>query len=112
MRKDVQKIAEEIKQLVDQLVAVSTAGPSVGKDFVKAKTRPKKGSSGALSMLIEEGFFDSPKDLQTIIGRLQEIGHWHPKPNVSMNLLNLTKRRIFNRLKDNKTKKWQYVLRK
>ncbi|MCJ7786632.1 hypothetical protein MUP06_00215 [Patescibacteria group bacterium] len=108
MKKEAQKIADQIKQLVDQLAAMATAKSSVGKPLAKAK----KGASGSLSMLIEEGFFDSPKDLPTIMSRLEEIGHWYPKPTVSMNLLNLTKRRTFNRLKDTKNKNWKYVLRK
>jgi len=112
MKKDAQKIAEEIKQLVDQLAEISINGSSAGKASGQVKLKPKKGASGALSILIEEGFFNSPKDLSVIMSRLQEIGRWHPKPNVSMNLLNLTKRRTFNRIKDTKTKKWKYVLRK
>lgn len=112
MKRDAQKIADQIKQLVDELATMTNAKSSVGKPLAKATTKAKKGASGALSMLIEEGFFDSPKDFSTILGRLEEIGRWYPKPTVSMNLLNLTKRRIFNRIKDTKTKNWRYVLRK
>jgi len=112
VKKDAQKIAEEIKQLVDQLTEMSINEPSAGKVSGQVKSKHKRGASGALSILIEEGFFNSPKDLSAIMSRLQEIGHWHKKPNVSMNLLNLTKRRTFNRIKDTKTKKWQYVLRR
>lgn len=112
MKKEAQKIADQIKLLVDQLAEMTTAKSSTGKLSTKTTTKHKKGASGAISMLTEEGFFDSPKDLLAIMGRLEEIGRWYPKPAVSMNLLNLTKRRIFNRLRDTKTKKWKYVLRK
>jgi hypothetical protein len=112
MKKEAQEIADQIKQLVDQLVAMATAKSSVGKPLAKPAKKAKKGASGALSMLVEEGFFDSPKDLPTIVSRLEEIGRWYPKPTISMNLLNLTKRRIFNRLRDTKNKNWKYVLRK
>lgn len=110
--KNAQKIAEQIKELVDQLVAMSSSVPQGLKFSPQTKPKVRKGASGALSTLIEEGFFDSPKDLAEIMSKLQQIGHWHKKPNVAMNLLNLTKRRIFNRIKDNSTKKWRYVIRR
>ena len=112
MTKTAQEIAKEIKELVDQLVAISTSGTSAGKPSVKVKPKTKKGASGALSILIEEEFFDTPKNLSAIMGRLKEIGRYYPKTTVSMNLLNLTRRRTLARMTDNKTKNWLYVLRK
>ena|SRR3989304_7180091 len=112
MTKEIQKIAYQIKQLVDQLAVMATAKSSNSHPLAKTAPKPKKGAAGAVSMLIEEGFFNSPKDLSTIMSRLEEIGHWHSKPTVSMNLLNLAKRRIFNRFKDKETKQWKYVLRR
>lgn len=111
--KEALNIGEQIKELVDQLVAISDSKP-IDKKVLRQTgiTTTTKGASGALSLLINEGFFDSPKDLNLIMEKLKEIGRYYPKPTVSMNLLNLTKRRTFNRLKDNETKGWQYVLRK
>jgi hypothetical protein len=113
MKKEAQKIAEQIKELLEQLVAMASSQPldkKVSKSFGIATA--SKGASGALSLLINEGFFDSPKDLNLIMEKLKEIGRYYPKTTVSMNLLNLTKRRTFNRIKDKETKNWQYVLRK
>lgn len=112
MKKTAKEIAKEIKELVDQLAAISSAGTSAEKHSVKLKPKDKKGASGALSMLIEEEFFDTPKNLSAIMNRLKEIGRYYPRPTVSMNLLNLTRRRTLNRMPDSKTKKWIYVLRK
>ena len=112
MKKTVEGIVKEIKELVDQLAAMTVTKSSVSKSSVKVTAKAKKGASGAISILIEEGFFDSPKDLPAVMGKLQEIGRWYPQPNVSMNLLNLTKKRTFSRIKGTKTKNWQYVLRK
>ena len=111
--KEAQKIGEQIKDLVDQLVAIANNKP-IDKRALRQPgiTTSTKGGSGALSLLINEGFFDSPKDLNSIMEKLKEIGRYYPTPSVSMNLLNLTKRRTFNRLKDKETKGWQYVLRK
>ena len=113
MRKEARKIAEQIKVLVDELVFLSIEKPSGKKLSKKVKpSKSTKGCSGALSILREEGFFNKPKDISAIMIKLEEIGRYYPKTTVSMNLLNLTKRRTFSRIKNNKTKKWQYVLRR
>jgi hypothetical protein len=112
MKKDAHIIADKIKTLVDQLAALS-GGQSRGRLLQQPKpTSVAKGASGALSALMEEGFFDTPKGLSSIFEKLQEIGRYYPRTTVSMNLLNLTKRRVLNRLKDKETRNWQYVLRK
>jgi len=109
---DPQKIAEQIKQLLDELVAM--AGEKLKSSSKRKVTSviASKGASGALTMLMNEGFFGTPKDISTIMEKLKEIGRYYPQTTVSMNLLNLTKRRTFNRLKDKDTKNWLYVLRK
>lgn len=109
-----QKIVEQIKALLDQLVAVTGEKPSsksVQKVMVSSPTT-KKGASGALAILINEGFFDSPKNLSMIMDKLKEIGRYYPQTSISMNLLNLTKRREFTRLEDKDTKNWLYVIKK
>jgi hypothetical protein len=112
MKQDAQIIADRIKTLVDQLVALS--GEQFRGRFPRQtrRTRVAKGASGAPSTLIGEGFFETPKDLSSIMEKLQQIGRYYPRTTVSMNLLNLTKRRILNRLRDKGTRNWQYVLRK
>lgn len=112
MEKGAEKTLEHIKHLVDQYFATSSSGLPTKKRSVNNESKAKKGCSGAISILIEEGFFNAPKDLGAVIERLKEIGRYYPKPTISMNLLNLTKRRLFNRIKENKGKKWQYVLRR
>jgi len=113
MKNNAQKIAEQIKNLVDELAVISS-GVSIKKQKIqKEKTvSVPKGASGALTILTEDGFFDVPRDISTIMEKLKEIGRYYPQTSISMNLLNLTKRRIFNRLKDKGTKNWLYVLRK
>ena len=109
-----QSIAEQIKLLLDELVTMVEDKPtskSTSKHQIVKVVAPK-GASGALAMLMNEGFFDTPKDISTIMEKLKEIGRYYPQTSVSMNLLNLTKRRTFNRLKDKETKNWLYVLRK
>ncbi len=113
MENNAQKIAEQIKSLVDELVTIS-GGVSTKKQKVKKVkiVSVPKGASGALTLLTDDGFFDTPRDISTIMEKLKEIGRYYPQTSISMNLLNLTKRRIFNRLKDKESKNWLYVLRK
>lgn len=113
MENNAQKIAEQIKNLVDELATMS-GGISIKKQKTqkRASTSLPKGATGALTLLTEDGFFDTPRDIATIMEKLKEIGRYYPQTSISMNLLNLTKRRIFNRLKDKDTKNWLYVIRK
>ena len=113
MKNDTRQIVEQIKNLVDELATMS-GDVSVKKQTTKKRESISipKGATGALTILTEDGFFDAPKDISTIMEKLKEIGRYYPQTSISMNLLNLTKRRIFNRLKDKDTKNWLYVLRK
>ncbi|MGB2762701.1 MAG: hypothetical protein WBC21_04200 [Minisyncoccales bacterium] len=109
----IQKIAKQIKLLLDELVVLADEKPnskSNTKNKVASTTR--KGAAGALVILTDEGFFDSPKEISVIMEKLKEIGRHYPQATVAMNLLNLTKRRTFNRLKYKGSKNWLYVLRK
>jgi hypothetical protein len=109
-----EKIANQIKNLTDELLALTLAdgisSPN-GKNPFNLKAN-YKGAAGALAMLTNEGFFDSPRNIAAVMDKLKEIGRHYPQPTVSMNLLNLTKRRTFSRIADKDTKKWLYVLRK
>ena len=108
-----QKIVEQIKLLLDELIVLADEKPTLKSNIKnKVANTSRKGASGALAMLTDEGFFDSPKEISAIMEKLKEIGRYYPQTTVAMNLLNLTKRRIFNRLKDKGSKNWFYVLRK
>lgn len=108
-----QKIADQIKVLLDELVSM-TGEKAVAKSGAKrvVSTLAPKGASGALKILTDDGFFDTPQEISKIMEKLKEIGRYYPQTSVSMNLLNLKKRREFNRIKDKETKNWLYVLRK
>ena len=112
--RDPKLIINEIKDLLDELSGSFGKNPAHRKaaDELSANKTLQKGASGAINMLIEENFFDSPKEISTILQRLKEVGHYHKSTAVAMNLLNLTKRRILNRFKNKETKNWEYVIRK
>jgi hypothetical protein len=115
MPKSPKQIIDEIKCLLDQLVSVA---PPPAHHKKSSLTKPqlinKKGASGALSILVQEEFFDSPMDISAVMSKLTEMGRYYSQSLVSMSLLNLTRppRRILTRIKDSKTKKWQYVIRR
>ena len=107
------ELVAQIKKLVDELAALSHKHALLTEHSKNPQKSPsKKGAAGAISMLIEEGFFNSPKDLQAVLDKLKEIGRYYPKGLVSMNLLNLTRRRVMNRIKEGDNKNWKYVIRK
>lgn len=107
MKKDPSVIAEQIISLVGELVELS--GNPV---TVKKQKKDTKGAVGALNILIDEGFFENPQFLNAVITKLQEIGRHYPKPTVAMGLLNLTRSRVLVRIRNAKTKNWEYVVRK
>jgi hypothetical protein len=113
MKRTPKQIAEEIRNLVDELVNMTSGARPLSKAAPRqAVPSATRGASGGMSILMGEGFFDQPRELSAIMTKLQEIGRHYPKNTVSMNLLNLTRRRSLVRIKDGKTKHWQYVMRK
>ncbi len=112
MKNNPQKIAEQIVALLNELVAMTGEKTRVNHITKQAPAVIPKGASGALKILTQDGFFDTPQDISKIMDKLKEIGRYYPKTSISMNLLNLTKRREFNRIKDKGTKNWLYVVRK
>lgn len=117
MPRDTKIIMLEIKALFDELDAamreddISSEQKKSGAKKSSSVTVPK-GAMGAVNILIGEGFLDTPKDMSSIMEKLEEIGHYHKRGSISMNLLNLTKRRMLNRFKNKDTKNWEYVIRR
>jgi len=108
-------IIAEIKDLLDELAGIagtkSKQNNTTG-NVADVSINNRKGALGAINMLMGEEFFNSPKEMPAVMDRLKEIGHYHKRTAIAMNLLNLTKRRILNRFKNQQTKNWEYVIRK
>jgi len=112
--RDPKVIINEIRDLLDELCDSYSFKPS-SSEIINQKSKSidsSKGALGAINILIEEKFFDTPKEISKIIKKLKEIGHYHKRTAIAMNLLNLTRRRILNRFKNKETKNWEYVIRK
>ena len=114
MTRNPKTILSEIKALVNELeTMIGGVSPTYKTNSKQSfSTTTPKGALGAITMLIDEGFFDTPKEISQIMEKLKQIGHYHKRPAISMNLLNLTKRRVLNRFKNKETKNWEYVVRK
>ena len=112
--RDSEVILKEIKNLLDELGSSLNVKFSDEKltNHVSKSIDSQKGALGAINILINEKFFEVPREISTVMERMTEIGHYHNRNAVAMNLLNLTRRRILNRLKNKDTKNWEYVLRK
>ena len=115
MLRDSEVILLEIRELIDELEGVLGKSSTPRQKTSSKQSTPvatPKGALGAIMMLIEEGFLDTPKEASLLAKRLQEIGHYHKSQTIAMNLLNLTRRRTLNRFKNKETKNWEYVIRK
>jgi len=114
MSKDPKKLTEQIISLVNELA--ESAGVKPKKTPVSIKTTKRKliGATGGLRLLIDEGYFDSPKQLPEVVDKLRQEGRHYSQAAVSMGLLNLVRERILTRVKEKegKIKVWKYVIRR
>jgi hypothetical protein len=116
MKKDPQKIAEQIIALVSELVELTgakvTKSPASRKSSSTAKKKDTSGATGGIRLLVTERKMDSPKQLPEIMEFLKQDGRHYSRPTVSMGLLNLVRERVLTRFRDKGDKKWKYAVRK
>jgi hypothetical protein len=107
VRKELDKLWMEVKELKKE----KSAGKLHGKSKRKQKNN-YKGLAGGVRFLIDNGFFDSPKNLNEIINELKREGYHYSKSGIASTLSEtfVKNQRILNRIKENKS--WSYALRK
>jgi hypothetical protein len=116
MKKDPQKIVEQINLLVSELAAL--AGVPNNKPATQVKRPSSKGekdtsgATGGIRLLIDEGKLDSPKQLPEIIEFLKQEGRHYSSQTISMGLLNLVRERTLTRFRDKGEKSWKYAIRR
>lgn len=66
-----------------------------------------KGLAGAIIDLVNESFFDKPKDLSEISDKLKANAIFYPKTSYPESLLRLIRNKKLRRLKEKN--KWKYV---
>lgn len=111
---NIKKIASQMRNLANELEKASGVKSSGhGKASTKLASTQKTGVIGYILTLMDEGFFNKPQTKAKIMEKLKEVGQYAKPETVSMNLLNLTKKRKLNRFKHKKYKnRWVYVIRR
>jgi len=117
MKKNPKQLAEDIITQVRELaelagVQVETRLTKIQQMLKRNNQKDMSGATGGLRILINEGYFNDPKQLPEIIERLKQEGRHYSNAAVSMGLLNLVKERVLMRFHDKGDKKWKYVIRK
>jgi hypothetical protein len=116
MKKDAQKLAEQIIKLVSELAEL--AGTHRNKKPISLHNSSandkmnKSGATGGIRLLVKEGKLDSPRQLPEIMEFLRQEGRHYPRPTVSMGLLNLVRDRVLTRFREKGSRNWRYVIRK
>ena len=116
MKKNPKELAENIIALVSELAEIAVGKIDTGAARTTSSLRNGKkdmsGATGGLRVLVDEGYFDGPRQLPEIIERLKQEGRHYSSAAISMGLLNLVKERVLTRFRDKGDKKWKYVIRK
>jgi len=116
MKKDPQKIVEQINMLVAELASLAGAPKSdavkPNKHLSGKKQKNTSGATGGIRVLIEEGKLNSPKQLPEIIELLRQEGRHYASQSISMGLLNLVRERVLTRFRDKGAKSWKYAIRR
>lgn len=120
MKKDPQKIVEQINILVSELASlagvpksnIDAKSPAHVKNSSGKRQKSTSGATGGIRLLVEEGKLDSPKQLPEIIEFLRQDGRHYAPQSISMGLLNLVRERVLTRFRDKGAKSWKYAVRK
>jgi len=105
--KEIKEKFEEIERRLDIL-----EGKKIKKDSKKIKQKPLKGIPKGVISIIEEGFLDTPKDINKIKGELNRKGYFASREIIDRTIRRdfFQKKGILSRIKENK--KWNYVVKK
>ncbi|MDP2947458.1 MAG: hypothetical protein Q8N88_05070 [Nanoarchaeota archaeon] len=107
------EINRQIFKRLDKLES-SVFGGDSQKEIKLPKDNAKKfkGATGGLRVLVDEDYFNNPKQLPETIERLKQEGRHYSNATISMGLLSLVRERVLTRFRDKGDKKWKYVIRK
>lgn len=115
-KKTINQIIVEIKKLLKELESRINLNNKRIKDNgvyskdVKSVKRNSIGCIGFVETLISDGYFNSLRTSNNVMNKLEEEGQPYSRPTISMNLLNLVRKKILRRIK--KDGQWQYIVRK
>lgn len=107
MKRTNAEIISNIRAMLDELEGVEGGAGQITMSTPAIVKKPT-GCIGAIQVLITEEFFNEPKDVASVMGRLKEEGRPYSVGLVSMNLLNLVKRKTLRRIQEGG---WKYIVR-
>jgi len=108
---EIQKIEEMLEKHESRITKLESLFSSKKEITTDVKKR-YKGLAGGIRLLMDNGFLNSPKDLNQIITELKREGYHNSKAGVASTLSEtFTKsQKVLNRIEENKV--WKYVVRK
>lgn len=116
MNKDPKQLVKNIIAQVLELAELTGTKIKIKSTENQYDTKETKkdtsGATGGLRVLVDEGYFNEPKQLPAIVERLKQDGRHYSNATISMGLLNLVKGRVLMRFRDKGDKKWKYIIRK
>ena len=110
MKRNKEQIIKEINLLLEELASHESGSNSLKDNVVIKSKKTTTGCVGALQSLIDDGFFAELKKIEEVLPKLEEEGEPYSRELVSMNLLNLVKKKVLRRIK--RDNKWHYIVRK
>lgn len=110
MKRNKEQIIKEINTLIQELVSNENGNSYSKGKIVMANKKATAGCMGVLQFLIDDGFFAELKKIEEVLVKLEEEGEPYSRELVSMNLLNLVKKKVLRRIK--RDNKWHYIIRK
>jgi len=110
MKRNKEQIIKEINDLLIELSSFDKEADVMEGKMKAGKKNLVSGCIGVLQSLIDDGFFDELKKIENVLVKLEEEGEPYSRELVSMNLLNIVRKKTLRRIK--RDNKWHYIVRK
>lgn len=116
----ISNLLAQMRELLDELEVISGASSKQSRrreaKAKKVSKRKYRGPSGGVQLLLDEGFFKTPKVMAAVEDRLRQEGYHYRQSAVAMALLRAVRKRLLTRLSSKDAKdvkeKWSYAERK
>jgi len=114
-----EKILKKLEEMDNRLERIEKKFFSVKTEASLKKSKPTstkkavyKGISGGVKMLIDNGFFETPRSMRQVIDELKREGYFYPPQSVDSAIRKdfFGRKKVLSRIKDGKI--WVYVIRK
>lgn len=110
MKRNKEQIIADINVLVQELASHEKETGVYNVKSIRANKNMMTGCIGVLQSLTDDNFFAELKKIEEVLVKLEEEGEPYSRELVSMNLLNLVRKKTLRRIK--RDNKWHYIVRK